>query len=209
MPAVEQPQGPQSRVIWAVLAGGVLVVGICVLIALSGHRKSRATEEGIGPALTSEQQARLERPLAGISKLEEMVRRYREFRVEERRLRAREVLMKINDYEPVSGFEYALREQVLEERKEAARSAGDAGGEEDPWKLNTPLEPSEKEQLDRLSNELQAQSAKLETELSSVGISIAPVKDSLGRALLDGAEVSEKLAARRESIVKEVLGGAP
>jgi hypothetical protein len=184
-----------------------LVIGICVVIALSGHSRSRTTEEGNRPVLTPEQEARLERPLAEISKLEDMVRKYREERIEERHLRAREVLMKINRYEPVTDFEYALRGQVLEEEKEAAKSAGNTGDESDLWKLNEPLEPAEKEELDQLSNDLQAQSGRLEAELSTVGILVAPVKDSLGRALLDGAEVSTELAARRESITEEVLGG--
>ena len=202
-------QHSPSKVIWAVSAGVVLIIVICVVAALSKRHKSLTAEEGNGPELTSEQQAQLERPLAGISKLEDMVKRYRELRVEERRLRAREVLMKINSYEPVTGPEYALRGQVLEEQKEATQSAGDAGGENDPWKLNTPLEPTEKEQLERLSDELLAQSARLETELASVGIPVAPVKDSRGRALLDGAEVTAKLAARRESLVRDVRNGTP
>jgi hypothetical protein len=187
----------------------VLLAGICVVIALSRHPRSRTTEEGNLPALTPEQEARLERPLAEITKLEDMVRKYREARIEERHLRAREVLMKINRYEPVTDFEYALRGQVLEEEKDAAKAAGNTGDESDLWKLNKPLEPSEKEELDQLSNDLQAQSARLESELSTVGIPVAPVKDSLGRALLDGAEVSTKVAARRESIVEEAVGGTP
>ena len=206
--AVPQTQS-QSKVIWAVSAGVVLLVAICVVIALSGHRKSRTTEEANGVRLTAEQQTRLDVQLTEISKLEDMVRKLRELRVQERRLRARDVLMKINSYEPVTNFEYVLRGQALEEEKKAATSADNAGGEDDPWKLNTRLKPSEKDELVRLSDNLQAQSARLAIELSSVGIFVAPVKDPLGRALLDGAEVSEKLVARRDSIVKDAGNTAP
>ena len=205
----ESQKESRFKVIWAVSAGVALVIGICVAIALSGHRKSRATEKGNGPTLTSEQQVRLDVQLTEIGKLEDMVRKFRELSVQERHLRAREVLMKISSYEPVTSFEYALRGQVLDEEEKAARSAGNAGGENDPWKLNTPLEPSEKDELTRLSDDLQAQSAKLAIELRSVGIPVAPVKDPMGRALLDGAEVSGELAARRESIVKGAGNTAP
>jgi DNA-directed RNA polymerase subunit RPC12/RpoP len=205
-PVFEFPPQPRRRIVWMAVAGGALILVICVLVALSGHRKSRATEGGYGPTLTPEQQARLERPLSQINRLEEMARKYHESRVEERRLRAREVLMKINGYEPVTDFDYALRRHELEEEKSAAKSAGEAGEESDPWKLNRPLDPAEKEKLDRLSDDLQAQSAELERDLSSVGIVIASAKDPLGRSLLDGTEVSAKLATRRESIIREVVG---
>ena len=85
------------------------------------------------------------RRLIEIGKLEEIVRRYRDARVRERRLRAREVLMKIDSYEPVTDFEYALRREVLDEEERATQSAEKAGGEGDPWQLNTPLAPSEKD----------------------------------------------------------------
>jgi len=211
MPLIEPPHPSRSRAIaiWVVLGVGVLVIGICAAIALSRHRQSGTTEEGSGPKLTPEQQARLEAPLAELDKLDDMVKKYRESRVEERHLRARDVLMKINSYEPVTGFEYELRGQVLEEEKEATQSAGGTAEESDPWKLNQPLGPSEKEKLGQLSDDLQSQSTRLETELGTIGISLAPVKDSLGRALLDGAEVSARLAARRENIMKEAAGGAP
>jgi hypothetical protein len=199
----------RSGVIWAVSAGVVLIVGICIAGALSGHGKSGATQESNGPTLTPEQAAQQEAQLTEIGKLEDMTRKFRELRVQERHLRARDVLMKISSYEPVTDFEYALRGQVLEAQEKAAKSAGGAGGENEAWKLNTPLAPSEKAELGRLSDDLQAQSAELAKELSSVGIFLAPVKDPLGRALLDGAEVSEKLIARRESIVKDAGEPAP
>ncbi len=84
-----------------------------------------------------------------------------------------------------------------------------AGGENDPWQLNTPLAPSEKEELDLLSDDLQAQSSRLERELSPVGISVEPVRDPMGRLLLDGAEVWANLVARRESIMRDAAKGDP
>jgi hypothetical protein len=204
------PQKPaRSRLIWVIPAGIVLLIGIWVIVALSGHGKSGATEESSGPALTPEQMSRRDAQLLEISKLEDMVRIFRELRVKEKHLRARDVLMKISSYEPVTDFEYALRGQVLEEQEKAAKSAGDAGGENEAWNLNTPLAPSEKAELGRLSDDLQTESADLARELSSIGIFLAPVKDPLGRALLDGAEVSEKLVARRERIVKDAGTAAP
>jgi hypothetical protein len=203
MPFTTPQKQSGYKVIWAVSAGGVLLIGICIAVALSGHGKLGATQESNGPTLTPEQAARQEAQLTEISKLEDTVRKFRELRVQERHLRARDVLMKISSYEPVTDFEYALRRQVLEEQEKAAKSAGEAGGENEAWKLNAPLAPSEKAELGRLSDDLQTQSAELAKELSSVGIFLAPVKDPLGRALLDGAEVSEKLIARRESIVKD------
>jgi hypothetical protein len=199
----------QSKVVWAVSAGVVLLIGICVVIALSGHGKSGATEKSDGPALTPEQAASLEAQLTEISKLEDMVRRFRDLRVKERHLRARNVLMKISSYEPVTDFEYSLRRQVLEEQEQTAKIAGDAGGETEPWNLNAPLAPSEKDELGRLSDELQTHSAELARELSSVRVYVTPVKDPLGRALLDGAEVSAKLVARKESVVKDAGNATP
>jgi hypothetical protein len=203
-----QPQ-PFPKAIWAASAGVLLLIGIGVVVALSGHHKSRATEAAYGVRLTPDQQGQLDVQMIEIGKLEDMVRRFRESSVKERHLRARDVLMKINSYEPVTNFEYALRGQVLQEEEKAGQSAGNSIRENDPWKLNTPLEPSEKDELVRLSDDLQAQSAKLASELSTVGISVTPVKDPLGRALLDGAEVSRELIARRESIVKDAAHADP
>jgi hypothetical protein len=98
---------------------------------------------------------------------------------------------------------------MLEEQEKAAKSAGDASGENEAWKLNTPLAPSEKAELGRLSDDLQAQSTELAKELSLVGVLLTPTKDPLGRALLDGAEVSAKLIARRESIMRDAGNAAP
>ncbi len=200
---------PRSKAIWVVLAVIVLLSAICVAIALRRQGVLGTTEEGNSPALTPAQQARLDAQLIEIGKLEEIVRRYRDARVRERRLRAREVLMKIDSYEPVTDFEYALRREVLDEEEKATQSAGNAGGEGDPWQLNTPLAPSEKEELGLLADDLQAQSSRLETELNALGISVAPVRDPMGRVLLDGAEVSANLVARRESIRKDADKGAP
>ncbi|MGD1000131.1 MAG: hypothetical protein ABSA67_05460 [Candidatus Brocadiia bacterium] len=188
--------------------GIILLCAICVAITLRRRGTLGTAEEGNGPTLTTGQQARLDAQLIEIGKLEEMVRRYRELRVTERRLRAREVLMKINSYEPVTDFEYALRREVLDEEEKATQSAEKAGGD-DPWQLNTPLEPSEKNELGLLADDLQAQSGKLETELNAIGISVAPVRDPMGRVLLDGAEVSANLVARRESMKKDADKGAP
>ncbi len=208
-PPIEPQTPPHPKVIWVASAGAALLIGICVVIALSGHHKSSTTEEVNGVRLTSEQQGRLDAQLTEINKLEDMVRRYRESSVRERRLRARDVLMKINSYAPVTKFEYELRGEALQEEEKATKAAANAVSENDPWKLNAPLEPSEKDELIRLSDDLQVQSARLAIELRSVGISVTPVKDPLGRALLDGAEISDKLIARRDSIVKDVINGDP
>jgi hypothetical protein len=184
------------------VAGIILLIGICLAIALRRRGTLGAIEEGNAPALTRPEQARLEVQLMEISRLEEMVKRFRESCIQERHLRAREVLMKINNYEPVSDSEYALRREVVEEEEKAAQSAGNAG-REDPWQLNTPLQRSEKEELALLSDDLQAESARLEKELNSVGVFIAPERDPLGRMFLDGAKVSEDLVARRESLMKD------
>ena len=209
IPPEALPKQHRPKMIWAVLAGGVLVIGLCVGVALSRHGKSGTTEEATGLTLTPAQQARLDAQLAEISKLQDVVRQFRALHVKERRLRARNVLMKINSYEPVTDFEYALRRQMLDEEEKAAKSAGNAEGESDPWKLNAPLAPSEKEELGRLSDDLQTQSAALATELRSVGVFLEPVKDSLGRALLDGDEASAKLVARRDSIVENAHNAPP
>ena len=208
-PLAAGPKPPRSKAIWGVLAVIVLLSAICIAIALRRQGVLGTTEEGNSPALTPAQQAGLDAQLIEIGKLEEIVRRYRDARVRERRLRAREVLMKIDSYEPVTDFEYALRREVLDEEERATQSAEKAGGEGDPWQLNTPLAPSEKEELGLLADDLQAQSSRLETEANALGISVAPVRDPMGRVLLDGAEVSANLVARRESIRKDADKGAP
>ncbi len=208
-PIVEHPKPPRSKAIWVVLGLIVSLSAICVAVALRRQGVLGTTEEDKGPALTPAQQTRLDAELIEIGKLEDLVRRYRESRVRERHLRARAVLMKINSYEPVTDFEYALRRDVLDEEEKATQSEGNTGGENDPWQLNTPLAPSEKEELDLLSDDLQAQSSRLERELSPVGISVEPVRDPMGRLLLDGAEVWANLVARRESIMRDAAKGDP
>jgi len=202
-PIVAPPKPPRSNAIWVVLVVIILLSAIGVAIALRRGGTLGTAEEGNGPTLTAAQQARLDAQLIEIGKLEEIVRKYRESRVRERHLRAREVLMKINSYAPVTDFEYALRRDVLDEQERATQSAGNTGGANDPWQLNAPLEPSEKDELGLLSDDLQSQSTKLEMELNALGIFVTPVRDPMGRVLLDGAEVSANLVARREGIKRD------
>ena len=193
------------RVVWVAGAGVLVLLALFAILSL-GHHGGTTTSAKSGPKpLTPELQEKLRQALAQFVGVESEIEKYQQNCVLERRLRARNVLAKHNHYEPVADFEDELRRQVLEEQAKAAKPEVESGIPKDEWRLNTPLSPSEKPELDRVSDDLQREAVKLKDDLTVLGIIVALSNDPWGRPLLDADEVAAKVAARKERVRQETL----
>ena len=210
VPLVPGRPGPQplaqlrkSKLIPGIVLAAALLVAIYCILQVSKQSATVQPGQAIPPTDVSDKLKLVETKLYQIENLEDRVKKYQELCTLERRLRARDVLLKVRNYEPVSNDEYDLRKKVLEEYANAAKSQPPASGaERKDWQLDTPLTPAERAELTRVSNELQQQSKDLVEDLNDIGIVVAPTTDPLRRTLLNGDQAAAKVTDRKASLLE-------
>lgn len=116
---------------------------------------------------------------------------YRALVAQERRLRAREILRKSRENEPVQMEEYELRNKVNEEAALLAEEGKDVSG----WRLDEPLDDEERRELANLSTRLGAFSNDLRNEFMRHNLTLSTSVDIYGRRLIDISEAQAKLDA--------------
>jgi len=187
------------RLAIAVVVGFLLIVAVAFL-AGRGDRNGREDAEGSSVVhhealLRKLQQVR--RRLTQLDDLEGRLAAYKRMALSESELRARDVRRRLNDYEPVSVFECALREQILAGREERINASTGPEIVADEGKLNSPLTTLERERLKQLSDQLEALSAELVEAFRRAHITIRPTPDPLGRRLLNVTETEARIERER------------